>query len=110
MTALLNWAVNLGSDFEFATAPLNGLTYSIAGGVLYLAVVLLLREWMRTQEPMQLRLLFAVHNLVLCVGSFLMLVFTLLHVWFMVRVCELSGVCTCDTIALVSRVLSKLVV
>jgi hypothetical protein len=85
LARLWQWGVNLGSDFQFDEAPLNGLGYSIAGGFAYLLMVFSLQIYMKNRQPMQLRPLIALHNLIMCIGSLIMVVGTVVHVWNIVR-------------------------
>jgi hypothetical protein len=65
--------------FVFAEAPLSSVQAPLIGSAAYLAVVLSLEHYMRTVRGgrgLDTKWLQVVHNLVLCVGSLVMLVGT----------------------------------
>ena len=62
-------------DFSFANAPLSQCSAPLSAGVAYVVVVLLLERYMRVKRGgrgIETKWLQAVHNLILCTGSFVM--------------------------------------
>ena len=67
-------------DFDFATAPLSSVSAPLAGGGVYVVVVLLLEYYMRVVRKgagFEATRLQALHNMILCAGSLVMFAGTL---------------------------------